>query len=172
MGIELLPLARCGGNGAWLTVDADRCDALEVWINELHYQNAGTDVGEAVELVGPAGLELAGWSVEAINGNNGAVYGRHTFGAADRLVAGGAAAGWGFAVATFVALQNGPDAVGLVTPAGNVLQLLSYGGSPFVVTNGAASGLTTVDIGATEASAAAAGGSLETTGGGTGQSDP
>ena len=33
------------------------------FISELHYDNAGGDVGEAVEIEGPAGLNLAGWSV-------------------------------------------------------------------------------------------------------------
>ena len=162
---DLHPRAECGPTGTWLVADAESCDALSVWINEIHYQNAGGDVDEAVELVGPAGLELEGWSVELINGYNGAVYGRHTFGAADTLVA-GSEVGWGFAVAPFSQLQNGPDAIGLVTPSGDVLQLLSYGGSPFAVTGGAAAGLFTVDIGAAEESGSAVGGSLQAGGGG------
>jgi hypothetical protein len=32
-----------------------------VFINEIHYDNAGADVGEFVEIAGPAGTNLAGW---------------------------------------------------------------------------------------------------------------
>ena len=34
----------------------------QVFVNELHYDNAGTDAGEAIEVAGPAGTDLAGWS--------------------------------------------------------------------------------------------------------------
>ncbi|MEJ2012345.1 MAG: hypothetical protein P8X64_08995, partial [Anaerolineales bacterium] len=45
-----------------------------VFINEIHYDNTGTDVGEAVEIAGPAGTDLTGWSVILYNGSGGAVY--------------------------------------------------------------------------------------------------
>jgi hypothetical protein len=32
-----------------------------VFINEIHYDNAGTDVGEGVEIAGTAGTDLTGW---------------------------------------------------------------------------------------------------------------
>ena len=38
-------------------------DPATVFINELHYDNGGTDAGEAVEIAGPAGTDLTGWSV-------------------------------------------------------------------------------------------------------------
>ena len=47
----------------------------QVFVNELHYDNAGTDAGEAIEVAGPAGTDLAGWSVVLYNGSGGAVYG-------------------------------------------------------------------------------------------------
>ena len=31
-----------------------------VFINELHYDNSGSDTGEAVEIAGPAGADLTG----------------------------------------------------------------------------------------------------------------
>jgi hypothetical protein len=34
-----------------------------VFINEIHYDNAGTDVGEGVEIAGTAGMDLTGWSI-------------------------------------------------------------------------------------------------------------
>ena len=45
-----------------------------VFINELHYDNSGTDADEGVEVAGPAGTDLTGWSVALYNGNGGAVY--------------------------------------------------------------------------------------------------
>ena len=45
-----------------------------VFINELHYDNDGTDAGEAIEIAGPAGTDLTGWSLVLYNGNGGAPY--------------------------------------------------------------------------------------------------
>lgn len=48
-----------------------------VFINEIHYDNVGTDTGERVEIAGPAGTNLAGWSLVRYNGatpTNGVVY--------------------------------------------------------------------------------------------------
>jgi uncharacterized protein YjdB len=42
--------------------------------SEIHYDNFGTDVGEAIEVEGPAGTDLTGWSIVLYNGNGGAVY--------------------------------------------------------------------------------------------------
>jgi len=33
--------------------------ATPVFINEIHYDNAGADVGEAIEIAGPAGVDIA-----------------------------------------------------------------------------------------------------------------
>ena len=44
--------------------------AAEVFVNELHYDNAGTDTGEFVELAGPAGTDLTGWSLVLYNGSS------------------------------------------------------------------------------------------------------
>ncbi|HEY3477197.1 MAG TPA: hypothetical protein VGK56_21455, partial [Anaerolineales bacterium] len=45
-----------------------------VFINEIHYDNTGTDAGEAIEIAGPAGTDLTGWSIVLYNGSGGAVY--------------------------------------------------------------------------------------------------
>ena len=34
--------------------------ATSVFINEIHYDNASTDAGEAIEVAGPAGTDLTG----------------------------------------------------------------------------------------------------------------
>ncbi|HEY0726613.1 MAG TPA: hypothetical protein VGD38_00985, partial [Pyrinomonadaceae bacterium] len=45
-----------------------------VFINEIHYDNSGTDTGEFIEIAGPAGTNLTGWRIELYNGNGGARY--------------------------------------------------------------------------------------------------
>ena len=45
-----------------------------VRINEIHYDNAGTDAGEAIEVEGPAGTDLTGFTLVLYNGTNGAMY--------------------------------------------------------------------------------------------------
>ena len=42
--------------GQTLTPDPN---SLLPWINEFHYDNEGVDVGEFVEIAGPAGLDLS-----------------------------------------------------------------------------------------------------------------
>src|SRR5262245_41669911 len=39
------------------------------WINEFHYDNAGADAGEYIEIAGLAGTNLAGWQLALYNGN-------------------------------------------------------------------------------------------------------
>ena len=45
-----------------------------VWINEIHYDNAGTDTGERIEVAGDAGTSLTGWSLHFYNGADRRVY--------------------------------------------------------------------------------------------------
>ena len=45
-----------------------------VFINEIHYDNIGTDSDEFVEIAGPAGTSLEGYSIVLYNGSGGAVY--------------------------------------------------------------------------------------------------
>ena len=40
-----------------------------VFINEIHYDNASSDTGEAIEIAGPAGTNLAEWTVALYNGS-------------------------------------------------------------------------------------------------------
>ena len=42
-----------------------------VFVNEIHYDNAGTDAGEAIEVAGPAGTDLTGWTLVLYNGKAG-----------------------------------------------------------------------------------------------------
>src|SRR6187402_544988 len=45
-----------------------------VRISEIHYDNTGTDAGEAIEVSAPAGTDLSSWQVVLYNGNGGGTY--------------------------------------------------------------------------------------------------
>lgn len=133
-----------------------------VFINEIHYDNTGTDSGEAVEIAGPAGLDLSGWSLVLYNGNTGSSY--------DTIALSGVIpdqdGGFGTLSFSVPGLQNGsPDGIALVDN-GTVVQLLSYEGA-FTTNNGPAAGQQTQDIGVSEASSSPVGNSLQLTGSGT-----
>lgn len=49
-------------------------NAQTSFINEIHYDNVSTDSGEGIEIAGPAGTSLSGWSLVLYNGNGGTVY--------------------------------------------------------------------------------------------------
>ena len=132
------------------------------WINEFHYDNASTDVGEFVEVAGPAGLDLAGYQLLGYNGANGLEYSAVALGGILPAEAGCV----GALAFAFPSLQNGgPDGIALVDPQGTVLEFLSYEGS-FAAIDGPANGLTSVDVGVEESSATPAGFSLQRAGSG------
>ncbi len=139
-----------------------------VFVNEIHYDNDGTDVGEAIEVAGPAGTDLAGWSLVLYNGNGGAPYNTQPLSGVipDQLD--------GFGVLSFSypsnGIQNGdPDGVALVDASAAVVQFLSYDGAPFTAVGGPAGGLTSTGIGAAEVSTTPVGYSVALTG--TGRTD-
>ena len=121
-----------------------RAQGPTVFINEFHYDNAGADTGEFVEIAGPAGTSLVGYSVVLYNGSGGASYSTVALtGAIPNQQNGFGALAFAYAVN---GIQNGaPDGIVLVGPAG-VIQFLSYEGV-FTATNGPANGLTSTDIG-------------------------
>ncbi len=133
-----------------------------VFINELHYDNDGTDAGEFVEVAGPAGTDLTGWSVVPYNGNGGAPYSPQ--GALTGTLGDDTGSGFGFKSVGILGLQNGsPDGVALVNAGGELVQFLSYEGA-FAGVGGAADGETSTDIGVAEASTSPVGFSLQLTG--------
>jgi endonuclease I/fibronectin type 3 domain-containing protein len=137
------------------------------WINELHYDNSGSDTGEFVEVAGPAGLDLSGWQLVGYNGNGGGTY--KTVNLSGTLPdQGGCLGTLSFA---FSSMQNGaPDGMALVDGTGTVIEFLSYEGQ-FTATNGPASSMTSVDIGVTETSSTPVGFSLQLGGTGSGPAD-
>jgi len=121
-------------------------NAQTIIINEIHYANVGGDVGEGVEIAGPAGTDLAGFEVRLYNGSNGDYYGTilNLHGIIPNQQNNSGTLWFG------AVLQNGnPDGLALVDNVGNVIQFLSYGGV-LIATGGVATGLTSIDIGVSE----------------------
>src|SRR5690242_18479340 len=117
-----------------------------VRFSEIHYDNAGTDAGEAIEVSGPAGTDVTGWKVVLYNGNGGASYNTQTLSGAFPATCNTR----GVIVISYPVngIQNGdPDGVALVDASGAVIELLSYGGT-FTAVGGPANGMVTVDMGA------------------------
>jgi DNA/RNA endonuclease G (NUC1) len=147
--------------------------APTVRFSELHYDNVGTDVGEAVEVSGPAGMDVTGWQVVLYNGNGGASYNTQTLTGAFPATCGAR----GVIVFNYPSngIQNGgttttgtdsPDGLALVDAGGAVIEFLSYEGV-FAATNGPALGVTSTDIAVRELGNEPAGKSLQRSGTGT-----
>lgn len=134
----------------------------QVWINELHYDNDGTDSNEFVEVAASAGTDLAGWSLVGYNGNGGSSYKTVNLSG----VVSNQSNGFGFVSFDFSGMQNGsPDGIALVDNSGQVVQFLSYEGA-FTATSGPAQGMTSDDIGVAETSTTPVGYSLQLSGSG------
>lgn len=137
------------------------------WINEIHYDNAGTDVNEAVEVAGVAGTSLSGWKLIGYNGANGQSYATINLSGTIPNQQGGR----GTLKFNFSGLQNGaPDGVALVNASNVVIQFLSYEGT-FTATNGAALGKTAQAITTSESESTASNFSLQLGGTGNGPED-
>jgi hypothetical protein len=137
------------------------------WINEFHYDNAGTDTGEMIEVAGPAGTDLSGWTVVGYNGNGGSSYA--TFPLSGVLT--DQQSGFGTKHVFTGQIQNGgPDGLALVNPQGDVIEFLSYEGT-MIASGGPADGMTSTDIGVEETFATPVGFSLQLTGTGSSSGD-
>jgi len=120
--------------------------AASVFINELHYDNAGSDQDEGVELAGNAGTDLTDWVLSFYNGGTGTVYKTVTLAG----IIPDQANGFGALAFPVSSIQNGdPDGVSLSDAGGNLIEFLSYEGS-FTASNGPADGVTSMDIGIDE----------------------
>ncbi|MCC6412807.1 MAG: lamin tail domain-containing protein, partial [Saprospiraceae bacterium] len=156
--------------GAPPTVIAtDECDPAgiingDVWVNEIHYENVGTDENEFLEIAGRAGVDLSQYSIFLYNGSDGATY--------DDMTLNGVIPNQsnGFGTVSFPypvnGIQNGaPDGIALVKGP-TVIQFLSYEGS-FTAIGGPANGMISTDIGVAETGSDPLGLSLRLTGTGT-----
>jgi len=108
--------------------------AQNVWINEIHYDNSGTDADEFIEIVleNPGNYTLSNFSIVLYNGNNGASYDTRTL---DQYTVGTTVGNFKFYWFNYTAagasIQNGaPDGLALAYN-GTVItgQFLSYEGT-------------------------------------------
>ncbi|MEP2651702.1 MAG: endonuclease [Paraglaciecola sp.] len=144
------------------TTQLETPESANVWINEIHYENSGTDQNEFVEIAGAANSNLAGWILVAYNGNDGSPY-------KTTLLSGTISNqqnGFGTLAFNISGLQNGAsDGLALINNEGSVIQFLSYEGT-LTATSGEAYGLTSIDINVNETSSTQIGNSLQLSGNG------
>jgi DNA/RNA endonuclease G (NUC1)/PKD repeat protein len=134
----------------------------DIRVSELHYDNTGTDADEKVEIEGPVGTVLTGWSIAFYNGDpassstplkvyntaavNGTLIAPITCGTRGVLA---------IAIPASPGIQNGgtagaqPDGLALVDNTGALVEFLSYEGS-FTAADGPAVGVTSRNIGVME----------------------
>lgn len=133
------------------------------FISEIHYDNAGTDTGEFVEVQFPEGTSSTGWRVVLYNAATSNTYPLVGSVYDDDVLPDVAGPGVALLEYGTNGVQNGsPDGVALVDPAGAVAEFLSYEGT-FTASYGPAAGLTSTDIGVAEDGTDAAGLSLSRT---------
>lgn len=131
----------------------------DAFISELHYDNAGVDVGEFVAVTGPSGLDLSGWTLVLYDGGDGEPY-------KTRPLSGtlGAAADGLAELAFWISgIQNGPDAVALASPLDAVIDFVAYERAVDAL-DGVAAGLTAPRLPVAEDGSTAAGLSLQRVG--------
>ncbi|MBI9040820.1 T9SS type A sorting domain-containing protein [Lutibacter sp.] len=123
--------------------------AQTIFINEIHYANAGADVNEGIEIAGPAGTDLSGYEVRLYN-SSGDYYESilNLYGIIPNQQN-----NLGTLWFDKAGIQNGPsDGFVLIDASGNLVQFLSYQGT-VLAEEGVANGLTSVDIGVSESDA-------------------
>lgn len=152
---------------AGLALSAPAAEAA-VFINELHYDNAGSDTGEAVEIVATAGESLSGYRVYLYNGSSptSATYYANTVVPAGSVRSCGGSVR--IAAVNYAAdgMQNGAnDGVALVNAAGQVVDFISYEGQ-IKAGNGPAAGKTSRNLPVSESNSTPVGTSLQLRGSG------
>ena len=156
----------CGLLAVWM-MGLPAVSMADVFINEIHYDNAGADVGEAIEVVATAGEDLSQYRLHFYNGSNGALSGS-TSPAIQSLPAGSPGTCGGTVSISVLypnQIENGaPDGVALEGPGGTLVQFLSWEGA-FTGTAGIANGVASTDISVSESTSAPVGTSLQLGGG-------
>ena len=131
----------------------------DVRISEFHYDNTGTDQGEAIEVSGPAGTDLTGWSIVLYNGSSGLAYDTDPLSGPIPATCGAR----GVVVVSYPSngIQNGsPDGIALVDNTGVVIEFLSYEGT-MTAADGPAADQTSSDIAASQGGSDPVGSSLQ-----------
>ena len=122
----------------------------DMWINEIHYDNYGTDEGEFIEIVASSTMDVSSASVTLYNGNSGSQYDNISL---SQFTEGTTQDGYTFYFYSFPSngIQNGaPDAISL-EQGSDVIQLIGYEGTMIIYDDDAtANGMESVDIGVSE----------------------
>jgi len=140
---------------------ANALPILTPFINELHYDNLGTDVDEFIEIAGSP-QSLLGFRLLLYNGGNGTSYRSIPL----DITIPDQSNGFGTVALRVNGLQNGPaDGIALVDPLDQVLDWLSYEGQ-LLAQNGPASGLLSHGLDVLQVPSTAPGLSLQRTGAG------
>jgi DNA/RNA endonuclease G (NUC1) len=150
VGTAIITASAANGVAGSSTVQVSELPPPDFHINEIHYDNFNADVGESIEIEGPAGADLSGVSVVLYNGNGGAAYSTRTLSGALAASCGAR----GVTVLSYPAdgIQNGaPDGIALVSATGQVIEFLSYEGT-LTALDGPAAGMVSVDIGVAQSS--------------------
>ena len=173
--IAVLAMFLSAGYPAW---------GQSVFINEIHYDNLGTDAEEVLEVAGPAGTDIKGWSLVLYNGKNGMPY---------RTIPLAGSIPFGTLSFSINRIENGaPDGIVPGEPLheqshrerragrhctginpenpGLVIHFMSYEGG-FTAASGPAEGLAATDIGVRESNTTQAGHSLQLRGSGSSLAD-
>lgn len=129
------------------------------FVSELHYDNTGADVAEFVALTGPSGLDVDGWRLALYNGANGRVYRSLTLSGSLH----GSPGGFAELAVDIAGIQNGPDAVALISDLGDVMDFIAYENT-VLASDGAAAGLTAHLLPLSESGATRVGESLQRVG--------
>ncbi len=151
-----------GGNDS-ADIAVSVADVLEIpevdaRINEFHYDNAGGDVGEFVEIRTAAGDDVSALTIELYNGSSSQLNVYNSVSVAGLTMTTDGT--YDYYVWEPSSIQNGsPDGIAL-SNGGTVVEFLSYEGT-FTAVDGSAAGLTSTDIGQQEGSGTAIGDSLQ-----------
>ena len=118
-----------------------------VFLNEIRADDASTDDGEFIELVGPAGTDISGWQIEHVNGSGGSIIFTYSFPEGttfpDDAVTDKSGQSIGFIIIKrtghnvenydfewgTTSLQNGPDGLILRDNQSNRIQALTWKGT-------------------------------------------
>ena len=153
-GDAMVQVASSNGKTATSAIHVDEValpNLPAVRFSEIHYDNVATDVGEFIEVEGPSGTDLTGWSVVLYNGADSSAYGVRTLNGTIAPACGAR----GVMVLDYEqdGIQNGgPDGLALIDRDGQLVEFLSYEGA-FKALDGPAAGVTSTNIGVIQSSA-------------------
>jgi hypothetical protein len=136
-----------GATTLTINIAVEELKIYNLWINEFHYDNIGTDTDEGIEICGKAGINLSDYTIYEYNGLNGET---NEIVSLSGIIPNEDNSNYG-AVWFDIELQNGaPDGFALVKDdPEEVLYFLSYEGT-FEGTDGPADGMTSIDVGVEE----------------------